>query len=107
MGVKHYIVAVNKMDDSSVDYSQDRFEEVVKEVLRIMGKVGIKKKNVISIPISGWTGDNVFRPSERMPWYTGFTVKKKTKYLEAEGHTLYDALNIQNFDRTKELGKAF
>jgi len=107
MGVKHYIVAVNKMDDANVNYSQDRFEEIKTEILRLMGKVGIKKKNVTTIPLSGWTGENVFRPSENMPWYQGFTCKKKSKYLASGGHTLYDALNMQNFDRTKELAKPF
>ncbi|MCB1137313.1 MAG: 50S ribosome-binding GTPase [Leptospiraceae bacterium] len=67
LGIPHVILAINKMD--LVNYSQARFNEIVAEY------EGIKKRmhleDVIYIPVSALSGENVARPSENMPWYEG------------------------------------
>jgi len=40
MGVKEMIVAVNKMDDPSVNYAKERYEEIVGELKNYLKKVG-------------------------------------------------------------------
>jgi len=40
MGVKQIIVAVNKMDEKSVNWDQKRFEEVKREVSTFLKKIG-------------------------------------------------------------------
>jgi len=79
LGVKQMVVAVNKMDDKSVNYSQDRYEEIKKEVSGYLKKVGYNPDKVPFIPISGWNGDNMIEKSTNMGWY--------------KGPTLLDALN--------------
>jgi elongation factor 1-alpha len=74
LGVKQMIVAVNKMDDKSVNYSKDRFEEISKEVSGFLAKVGYKPKKIKFVPISGWAGDNMIEKSPNMPWYDGPTL---------------------------------
>lgn len=74
LGVKHMIVAVNKMDDNSVMYSQARFDEIVSEVSNYLKKVGYKPAKIPFVPISGFNGDNMIDRSENMPWYTGPTL---------------------------------
>merc|ERR1711916_230672 len=74
LGVKQMIVAVNKMDDKTAEYSQKRFEEIQKEVSSYIKKVGYNPKNVPFIPVSGWNGDNMLEKSDNMPWWKGTTL---------------------------------
>jgi elongation factor 1-alpha len=83
LGVKQMIVATNKMDDKSVNYSQDRYNEIVKEVGSYLKKVGYNVEKVKFIPISGWNGDNMLEKSPNMPWYKGPTLLEALDSLEA------------------------
>lgn len=71
LGVKQLIVACNKMDDDSVNYSEDRYHFIKDEVSDYIKKIGYKPMKVPFIPISGWTGDNIAETSIHMPWYNG------------------------------------
>jgi len=74
MGVKQMIVAVNKMDDKSVNWDQGRFNEIKKELSDYLKKIGYNPDKIPFIPISGWHGDNMLEKSSNMPWYTGSTL---------------------------------
>lgn len=74
MGVKQMVVAVNKMDDTSVNYSQARYDEIKSELTAYLKKVGYNVANIPFIPISGWVGDNMIEASENMNWYSGPTL---------------------------------
>jgi len=74
MGVKQMIVAVNKMDDKSVNWSEDRFNEIKKEMSDYLKKIGYNPDKIPFIPISGWHGDNMLEPSDNMKWYKGSTL---------------------------------
>jgi len=74
MGVKQMVVACNKMDDVSVNYSQARYEEIKSELTIYLKKVGYNVANIPFIPISGWVGDNMIEKSDKMPWYNGPTL---------------------------------
>jgi len=71
LGVKQMIVACNKMDDKTVNYSEDRYNEIKAEVSAFLKKVGYKPMKIPFVPISGWTGDNMVEKSTNMSWYTG------------------------------------
>jgi len=71
MGVKQMIVAINKMDDKSVNYSEKRYTEIKDELTTYLKKVGYNPAKISFIPISGWVGDNMIEPSDNMPWYKG------------------------------------
>jgi elongation factor 1-alpha len=71
LGVQQLIVAVNKMDIKGVEYSEDRFKAVVEEVTKTIRTSGWNPEKVKMIPIAALVGDNVFKKSENMPWYTG------------------------------------
>ncbi len=66
LGIPHVVVAVNKMD--LVDYSQERFDELVVEFAGFAAKLGGRAK-LVYIPISALEGDNVVERSARMAWY--------------------------------------
>merc|ERR1712087_281722 len=76
MGVREMIVCCNKMDDSSVNYSQARYDEIVGEMKIFLKKVGYNPDKIQFIPISGWCGDNMVdkegeNGKNNMPWYKG------------------------------------
>jgi len=74
LGVRQIAVAVNKMDDVSVNWSQERYNEIKNEVSRMLKMVGYKVEKIPFVPTSGWTGDNLVKKSDKMPWYTGPTL---------------------------------
>jgi len=68
--IPHAIVCVNKMD--LVDYSQEVYDNIVKDFTAFSSKLGIN--DVQFIPISALVGDNVVNRSENMDWYQGSTL---------------------------------
>ena len=95
LGVEQLIVGINKMDDKSCNYSQERYEEIKKEVAGMLLRVGWKKDKIANevpfIPMSGYEGDNLLTKSSNMPWWNGVDVKN----LEGKSvhiNCLHDAL---------------
>jgi len=74
LGVKQMIVGVNKMDDKTTNYGEERFMEIQKEVSAYLKGVGFNEKALQYVPISGWHGDNMIERSENMKWYKGPTL---------------------------------
>jgi elongation factor 1-alpha len=76
LGVRQIVIAVNKMDDETVKWSQERFNEIKKVMEDLFTSIGfdMKKLNIPIIPISGWLGENMTKPCEHMPWYKGPTL---------------------------------
>jgi len=70
LGVPHIVLAVNKMD--MVDYSKQRFEEIVGEYKRFAAQLNLHDVHVI--PLSALNGDNVVDRSASMDWYIGPTL---------------------------------
>jgi len=73
LGVKQMIVGVNQMD--TVDYKEDRYNEIKSEVTTYLTKVGYKVDNpknpIHFVPISGFQGENMISKSDKMGWYKG------------------------------------
>ncbi|MBS7641072.1 MAG: translation elongation factor EF-1 subunit alpha [Candidatus Bathyarchaeia archaeon] len=82
LGVRQLIVLVNKMDDPTVNWSKQRYEEIKDQVSRMLKLVGYKVDKVPFIPVSGWLGDNLIKPSSNMPWYSGPTLLEALDYFE-------------------------
>lgn len=60
LGVQHLVVVVNKMDDPTVNWSKDRYEECVGKLKPYLKTCGyVIKTEVKFIPISGLSGDNL------------------------------------------------
>jgi len=74
LGVRQLVIAINKMDDVSVNWSQKRFESCRNEVSSLLRTVGFDASKTPIIPVSGWKGDNLVKLSENMPWYKGPTL---------------------------------
>ncbi|WP_462272076.1 translation elongation factor EF-1 subunit alpha [Methanohalophilus sp.] len=72
LGINQLIIAVNKMD--ATDYSEDKYNQVKKDVSELLGMVGFKADDVPFIPTSAFEGDNVSKNSSNTPWYNGPTI---------------------------------
>jgi elongation factor 1-alpha len=70
LGVKQLVVAVNKLD--FVDYREEKYTQTCEDLKPVLRSLGYQ--NVDLIPISAMEGDNVFKKSEKMPWYKGATL---------------------------------
>jgi sulfate adenylyltransferase large subunit len=68
LGIPEMVVAINKMD--LVDYSRERYEELVAEFGGFAEKLGAVER-ITYIPMSALDGDNVVERSQNMPWYDG------------------------------------
>ena len=69
LGIEQVIVAINKMDSEVCNWSLDRYNEIKDEMSRVLKGIGYKPKKIPFIPMSGFKGDNLVKPSENAPWY--------------------------------------
>jgi bifunctional enzyme CysN/CysC len=67
LGIRHVILAVNKMD--LVDFSQKTFTDIETEYRQFAKQIGLEK--VYALPVSAAYGDNIVELSSNMPWYSG------------------------------------
>ncbi|OFA30981.1 sulfate adenylyltransferase subunit CysN [Glaciecola punicea] len=70
LGIKHAIVAVNKMD--LMEFSESVFNDIKQEFISFSKQLNIP--DIRFIPMSALEGDNVVNRSEHTPWYSGPTL---------------------------------
>ncbi len=71
LGIRHLVVAVNKMD--LVEYSESVFEQFKQDYLDFAQQLPTDL-DIKFVPLSALEGDNVATPSDKMSWYTGPTL---------------------------------
>jgi sulfate adenylyltransferase large subunit len=74
----HVVYTVNKMD--LVGYSEERFDEIVRELAELGALLGLHDAQMI--PISALKGDNVVDRTDAMPWYEGPTLLEHLETVE-------------------------
>ncbi len=67
LGIRHLVLAVNKMD--LIDWDQAQFEAIRDEFHAFAARLDVQ--DVTSIPLSALHGDNVVSKSDQTPWYDG------------------------------------
>ena len=106
LGVSYLVVVVNKMDDPTVQWKKERFDECTGKLKPFLKSCGFKiKREVKFVPISGLTGANVkdeVDPSVCNWW--------KPSYTSGENNTtkstligLLDSLEIEGRDASAPL----
>jgi len=83
LGVKQMIIALNKMDDSQVKYSEERFNEVKSQVSGLLKQVGFSIDKTPILPVSGWKGDNLIEKGN-LGWHKGPTIYEALDSFEIE-----------------------
>jgi bifunctional enzyme CysN/CysC len=89
LGIRHFILAVTKMD--LVDFDKSAFEAIAADYRVFADQIGIK--DWTAIPVSGLGGDNIGEKSRRMSWF--------------EGPTLLEQLDNVPIDATSDAAKPF
>jgi sulfate adenylyltransferase subunit 1 len=78
LGIKHAIVAVNKMD--LMAFSETVFDDIKKDFIEFSKQLNIP--DIRFIPMSALEGDNVVNRSEHTSWYTGPTLMETLENIE-------------------------
>jgi len=78
MGIRHAVVAVNKMD--LVEHSRSSFHQIVSDYMKIAEGLGFK--SITAIPISARYGDNIFERSASLNWYDGPTLMEHLERVD-------------------------
>ena len=86
LGIKHIVLAVNKMD--LVNYDQAVFDQIVADYEAFATKIGIE--DFTPIPISGLAGDNIASKSTATGWYDGATLIEHLETVEVATNATVD-----------------
>ncbi|KAL8833767.1 MAG: hypothetical protein Q9170_004100 [Blastenia crenularia] len=72
-GVNKLVIAVNKMDDPTVEWSQERYKECTDKLAAFLKGIQYSKNDIAFMPISAQTtvGINERVPTDLCPWYNG------------------------------------
>lgn len=92
LGIKHIVVAVNKMDLK--DFDQGVFEQIKADYLAFADKIGLRPTTLEFVPMSALKGDNVVNKSERSPWYDGQSLMEILETVEVAGDRNFDDLRF-------------
>jgi sulfate adenylyltransferase subunit 1 len=97
LGIPHIVYCINKMD--LVDYKQDVYNKLVKDLEAFSAK--LETKDVRFIPISALKGDNVVHRSEKMDWFEGATLMHtlETVHIASDHNHIDCRFPIQNVIR--------
>ncbi|HWA01066.1 MAG TPA: sulfate adenylyltransferase subunit CysN [Caulobacterales bacterium] len=80
MGIRHVVLAVNKMD--LVGYDRKIFDTICEEYRDFAAQIGLK--DFVAIPISGLKGDNITSRSDAMPWHKGPVLMEHLETVELD-----------------------
>lgn len=106
-GLKYLFVVINKMDDPTVNYSQERFEECKEKLSVFLRTVGFNiGKDTFFLPICGLTGGNLkdtFDPAV-CPWFKGQSLLQMLDELPKIVRYLDVPLRMPITDKYKDMG---
>jgi peptide chain release factor subunit 3 len=105
LGVRILVVAINKMDDPTVEFSQERFDECVEKLSPFLKGCGYNiKKDCIFVPLSALTATNVLEKSDKLPWYEGPTFLEALDTLPAVERNKDSPLRLPILSKYKDMG---
>ncbi len=81
LGIKHVLLAVNKMD--LVEFDETVFNHIVEQYQTLAEQLGIS--SVQAIPLSALTGDNLISTSAQTPWYSGPNLLEYLETVDIDG----------------------
>ncbi|KAL6071808.1 G1 to S phase transition 2 [Balamuthia mandrillaris] len=107
LGVRQLVVVINKMDDKTVEWGKDRYDEIVGKLTPFLKQTGFGPKAITFLPLSGYTGINLKEPipSGLCPWYQGPPLLEVLSNLRQPPRKADGPLRIPVLDKYKEAGK--
>ena len=105
-GVRQLIVAVNKMDEPTVQWSEERYREICGKLAPFLKQVGFRANDIVWVPVSGYTGANLREriDAARCPWYRGESLLELLDGLQLPPRPVDAPLRMTVVDKYKEMG---
>jgi peptide chain release factor subunit 3 len=106
VGVKRLLVLVNKMDEETVQWAEERYIEIKDKLLPFFKSIGYNQKDVFFVPVSGYSGANLKDKvtSSVCPWWTGGSFLDLLDQLPPLDRDENGPLRIPVLDKIKERG---
>merc|ERR1712066_1080235 len=104
LGVDKLVVTINKMDDLSVEWAQSRYDEITKKLGPFLKSSGFKDDQVVFLPISGLTGDNVKEVKNTPSWNKTKTLLDTLDSLDIPQRKADASFRIPMLDGYKDMG---
>ncbi|KAL0697866.1 hypothetical protein Bca4012_053988 [Brassica carinata] len=107
LGVSKLVVVVNKMDDPTVNWSKERYDEIEQKMIPFLKSSGYNtKKDVIFLPISGLMGVNMDKRLDRnvCPWYSGPSFFEVLDSIEVPPRDPNGPFRMPIIDKFKDMG---
>lgn len=106
LGVEKLVVAVNKMDDSSVNWAKSRYDEIVDKLRPFLKTAGFKDDGeaVVYLPLSGLTGANMKERRDTPAWYNGPTLFHILDNVDVSERNAEAGFRIPMLDGYRDLG---
>jgi bifunctional enzyme CysN/CysC len=90
LGIRHVVLAVNKMD--LVDFDAAVFERIAVDYRALAQRLGIAE--VTCIPLSALEGDNLSSRSARTPWYAGPALLEHLERVQVDAQEQGNSLRL-------------
>ncbi|KAF9924749.1 translation termination factor GTPase eRF3 [Linnemannia zychae] len=106
-GVNKLVVVINKMDDPTVMWSKERYDECVTKLTPFLKANGYNMKaDVTFMPVSGYTGANIKKgiDPKDCSWYTGPSLLNFLDSLKIADRKLNAPLRMPISEKYKDMG---
>ncbi len=90
LGIRHAVVAVNKMD--LMGYDQNLFQRICEDYQELAKSLNIP--DVRFVPVSALKGENVVNHGASMPWYAGPTLLNLLESVDISGDVNFKDLRL-------------
>ncbi|KAK0461886.1 eukaryotic polypeptide chain release factor 3 [Desarmillaria tabescens] len=107
VGVTKLVIAINKMDDTTVQWDKGRFDEIKDKLTPFVRAAGFNPKTDITfIPVSAYTGVNLKDPVPKStcPWWTGPSFIQYLDNMPMVDRKINAPLMMPISEKYKELG---
>lgn len=107
LGVSKLLVVVNKMDDPTVNWSKERYDEIESKMIPFLKSSGYNvKKDVQFLPISGLLGVNMKTKLDRniCPWWNGSCLFEALDAIEGPPRDPKGPFRMPIIDKFKDMG---
>ncbi|KAJ6757772.1 TRANSLATION FACTOR [Salix koriyanagi] len=107
LGVSKLLVVVNKMDDPTVNWSKERYDEIESKMIPFLKLSGYNvKKDVQFLPISGLLGTNMKTRMDNAicPWWNGPCLFEALDAIEVPPRDPKGPFRMPIIDKFKDMG---
>ncbi|KAI8355287.1 P-loop containing nucleoside triphosphate hydrolase protein [Mortierella sp. GBAus27b] len=104
-GINKLVVVINKMDDPTVNWSKERFDECINKLSPFLKANGFNMKaDVTFMPVSGFTGANIKARLDNVDWYKGPSLLEYLDNLKIADRNLAAPLRMPISEKYKDMG---